>query len=275
MRYIEQWCDSAVSYIRFPPDRPAVRQELFEHMQDKYDGYIEDGLAPSEAERKTIQEMGSDRETGQLLRRIHKPYLGWIWRLTQWALVIALIVALVNGIQWGKDGVFEEITYDYFDPFGASVYETENLNYERLLYLEPNSSAKCGGYTFTVTKVAYWEGTHQTPLAGEKETNSFDFRLEVFNPRPWADHTGAPRWLSAVDSLGNYYYSQYEHFTTTEEYSEPFLWGNVYSTALLTYTWDMNLEGYVSQQADWIDLCYDRGGMEFTIRIDLTGGEGV
>ena len=78
-----------------------------------------------------------------------------------------------------------------------------------------------------------------------------------------------------MDSLGNYYYSQYEHFTTTEEYSEPFLWGNVYRTAPLTYTWDMNLEGYVSQQADWIDLCYDRGGMEFTIRIDLTGGEGV
>ena len=271
MRYIEQWCDTAVSYIRFKPDRPPVKQELMEHMQDKYDGYVEAGMVPAEAERQTIREMGSEYETGKLLNKIHKPYLGWLWRATQWALVLLLIVALVNGIQWGKDIWYAEISYYTYDPYKDTSYEFEDGDRrERLLYLEPNSSAKCGGYTFTVTKAAYWEGTYEN-----KEINSFYFRLEEFNPRPWVDHTEAPRWLSAVDSLGNYYYSQYEHFTTTEEYSEPFLWGNVYRTAPLTYTWDMNLEGYVSQQADWIDLCYDRGGMEFTIRIDLTGGEGV
>lgn len=276
MRYIEQWCNDVVSYIRFKPDRPAVKQELMEHMQDKYDGYIEEGFTPSEAEQKTIREMGSDRETGLLLRKIHKPYLGWLLRLTQWALAIVLIMAVVNGVEWGKDVFYDKIIYEYRDPFEMTRYETGyGDQYERLLYLEPYSSAKCNGYTFTVTKVAYWEGMHQTPLAGERDVNYFEFRLEVFNPRPWAGKTLAPRWLSAVDSLGNYYYPYFEHFSTTEDYSEPFLWGNGRHTAPFTYVWDMELSGYVSQQADWIDLRYDRGGKEFTIRIDLTGGVGA
>lgn len=103
MRYIKQWCDSAVSYIRFKPDRPAVRQELLEHMQDKYDDYLGQGMPPADAERRVIREMGSDRETGLLLRQIHKPYLGWVWRCTQWVLVIALVLACLNFVWWKRD----------------------------------------------------------------------------------------------------------------------------------------------------------------------------
>lgn len=276
MRYIEQWCDDAVSYIRFKPDRAPVKQELMEHMQDKYEDYVEQGMKTSDAERKTVAEMGDSRATGLLLRKIHKPYLGWFWRATQWVLVLLLIVAVVNGVQWGKDLWFAEPTYATYDPYEDTAYVFENGDRrERLFYLEPDSSARCNGYTFTVSKAAYWEGTHSTPLAGEVESNSFYFRLEVFNSRPWVGDTDAPRWMYAVDSLGNYYYSQYEHSHTEENYDEPYVWGNVYSTKPFTRVWDMNLENFVSRQAEWVDLYYERGGMEFTLRIDLTGGEGA
>lgn len=276
MRYIEQWCDEAVSFIRFPPDRPPVKQELMEHMQDKYDGYVAEGMKSNEAERRAIREMGDAWETGLLLRKIHKPYLGWFWRLTQLALIIVLITAVVCGVRWGKNQWYEEITYYTYDPFEDTSYEFENGDRrERVIYLEPDSSARCNGYTFTVTKVACWEGTSSTPLGGETETSSFYILLEVFNPRPWVDRTEAPYWLSAEDSLGNICTPYFEYWSSDERQNELYVWGDGYHTAPFTDTWELTLNNYVYEGADWIDLRYDRGGEEFTIRIDLTGGEGA
>lgn len=271
MRYIEQWCDTAVSYIRFPPDRTPVRQELLEHMQDKYDDYVGQGMPPADAERRVIKEMGSDRETGLLLRRIHKPYLGWVWRATQWVFVIALILAVYNGVQWARDLHLSDgpPLLGARDWYETTTYEHDRGSGERVLYLEPNCSDSSDGYTFTVTKVAYWEGTY-TDENGTQDTNSFYFLLEVTNPRLWAGYTEAPRWFHAVDSLGNYYYAYYEGDRSTEGT----VVGNGGRTGLFSYTWDMWIDNYVSRNADWLELRYDKEGRNVALRIDLTGGEG-
>lgn len=271
MRYIEQWCDAAVSYIRFPPDRAPVRQELLEHMQDKYDGYIQAGMAPAKAESRVIQEMGSDRETGLLLRQIHKPYLGWVWRATQWMLVIALILAVYHGIRWTADlHISDGPPTMGRDPYETTTYEHDFGRGERVLYLEPNCSDSSDGYTFTVTKVAYWEGTY-TDGNGTWDANSFSFLLEVTNPRPWAGYTDVPRWFYAVDSLGHYYYACFE----AGRAEDPAIAGNGSRTGLFTYTFDMWADHYCSQDADWLELRYDRDGRDIALRIDLTGGEGA
>ena len=257
MRYIEQWCDTAVSYIRFPPDRPAVRQELLEHMQDKYDGYVEEGMSLSDAECRVIREMGSDRETGLLLRKVHKPYLGWVWRVTQWLLVIALILAVYNGIRWAGDLYISDESPLLFP---QDLFEsTADDSGKRVLY--PGCTANSDGYTFTVTKAACWDD----------DSDRFYFRMEVTNPRPWAGFTEAPRWFHAVDSLGNYYYACFEGDRTVD----PTIVGNGVWTGLFTYTWDMWADNYCSQDADWIELRYDRDGRDVALHIDLTGGEGA
>ena len=272
MRYIEQWCDTAVSYIRFKPDRPPVKQELLEHMQDKYDGYLEEGMAPAEAERRTIREMGSEHETGKLLNKIHKPYLGWLWRATQWAIALMLILVVWNGIGWVADlHITDDLAADYArDLYGSAYYESDYGTSSRVLYLEPNCSDSSDGYTFTVTKVAYWEGVSITPLGGEVETSSFHFQMEVTNPWPWmTGYTDMPRWFYAVDSLGNYYYANNEADRSTD----PAVVGNGTRTGLFTYTFDMWVEEYCSQEAEWLELRYDRDGRDLCLRIDLTGGE--
>lgn len=268
MHYIEQWCDTAVSYIRFPPDRPAVRQELFEHMQDKYDGYIEEGLTPSEAERKTIQEMGSDRETGLLLRQIHKPYLGWLWRATQWMFAIALILAVVNCFRWVDDLHISGEEDFWMGSTDHYVSETGNYRGERILYVEPDCSAHLDGYTFTVTKAVCWEYSYDDEEF--RGNDCFYFLMEVTNPRPWAGYTEAPRWFHAVDSLGNHYYSRFEEDGSRDERS---IRGNGYRTGLFTYTFSMWIENYCSQEAQWLELYYDRDGRDVRLRIDLTGGD--
>lgn len=256
MRYIEQWCDTAVSYIRFPPDRPAVRQELLEHMQDKYDGYMGQGMLPADAERRVIREMGSDRETGLLLRQIHKPYLGWVWRATQGLLVIALVLAGFNFWGWKSD---LHISGESPLMFPQELFErTADDSGKRVLY--PGCTDSSDGYTFTVTKAACWD-----------DSDSFFFRLEVTNPRPWAGDTEAPRWFYAVDNLGNYYYAYYE----ADRSIESAVAGNGVRTNLFTDTWDMWIDNYVSWDADWLELRYDKEGRDVALRIDLTGGEGA
>ena len=273
MRYIEQWCDIAVSYIRFPPDRAPVKQELLEHMQDKYDGYVAQGLPLIEAEGRVTREMGEARDTGLLLRRIHKPYLGWVWRGTQWLLALTLVLAVWNGVQWATE---LNISDSAVPSYRRDVYDSTYFEYagggstSRVLYLEPNCSDRSDGYTFTVTRAAYWEGTAaDSDGSGFHETNAFYFLLEVTNPRPWAGYTEAPRWFHAVDSLGNYYYAYYEGDRSTEGTVA----GNGGRTGLFSYTWDMWIDNYVSQDADWLELRYDKEGRDIALRIDLTGGE--
>ncbi len=275
MRYIEQWCEIAVSYIRFPPDREKVKQELLEHMSDKYEDYVAQGMLLNEAERRTVKEMGEARDTGLLLRKIHKPYLGWVWRFTQWVLGIALVFALFTGIRWADDLHFtsmEEVEspYNGWTNFGSTEQVTKHSVSRRVWYAEPGCADKSDGLTFTVTKAAYWEGTYTDPAIGyTADTKEMYFLLEIRDPRPWVEYTDAPRWFYAVDSLGNYYYSSNEYSST----EEPSIHGNGYRTGLNTWTFYMWANNYCSQQADWLELRYDRDGRDIKLRIDLTGGE--
>lgn len=261
----KQWCELAASYIRFPPDRPAVEQELLEHLQDKVDNFMEHGMPQAEAERRAVQEMGEPRETGLLLRQIHKPYLGWVWKGTCWLVKILLLVVVILTVVWLVDvNDSEELYFNSYNPFDATHYESETASADRVFYAEPWERDSSDGYYFTVRKVAYWEG-----VAHNQATNRFGILMTVTSFKPWAGYSDIPRWFYAVDSLGNHYYSDQEYIWT----NEPSLSGNGTQTGPFTYTWYLWANNYVSQDAEWIELRYDRDGRDIVLRIDLTGGE--
>jgi len=72
----QSWCSRATAHIRFKADRPAVEQELMEHMEDHFNALLQEGLTLQEAERQTLCAMGDADETGAALAKVHKPYLG-------------------------------------------------------------------------------------------------------------------------------------------------------------------------------------------------------
>ena len=45
-----RWCSLAVAGIRFKPDRQRVFDELYGHMEDRYEDLTAAGLSPEEAE---------------------------------------------------------------------------------------------------------------------------------------------------------------------------------------------------------------------------------
>ena len=73
------WLDTAVSGIRFGPDRRAVRAELEGHIEDKTADLqrIFPDIPESEARDRALAGMGDAEELKISLSKIHKPWLGY------------------------------------------------------------------------------------------------------------------------------------------------------------------------------------------------------
>ena len=91
----EGWLDAATKAIRFGPDRKAVRAELTAHLEDKALDFqrIFPGLTEDEAKERAAAEMGDPEEIGRELAEVHKPWLGYFWRVSQ-LLLAAVVIGL-------------------------------------------------------------------------------------------------------------------------------------------------------------------------------------
>lgn len=262
------WCEKAVSGILFPPDQKKVYRELMNHLYDHYDNLVEQGCDTETAQRVALEAMGDALAIAPQLAAIHRPFWGYFLRVTRMVLVLTACAAVLFLIPFLRYSDFSEPTYNRYDAYQDTYISDETGITERRFYAEPGQSAQSDGYRLTLTRAAWWH----TDFADEEspELDSFHFQIEVFNPRPWAEPTDIPRWFWAEDSLGNHYYSFHE---VGNYYQNPAVVGNSYHTGPFTYTHDMWLSNFCSQEAEWIDLHYYRSGRNIVFRIDLTGGD--
>ena len=98
----EGWLDAATKAIRFGPDRRAVRSELSAHLEDKALDFqrIFPGLTEAEARERAAAEMGDPEEIGRELAKLHKPWLGYLWRASQITLGVVLAVGVCQFGGW-------------------------------------------------------------------------------------------------------------------------------------------------------------------------------
>ena len=266
----KNWCDAAVSGIVFPPDREQVHGELLNHLYDHYDDLVEQGVDKATAEMMALNAMGSAAEIAPQLAAIHRPFWGYFLRCTRIALVTVFCAAVIlTAAQlWRTD--YHDFSDDVgLHPFDETIAYREFGTYERVFYAEPNQSVHSDGYTITLTKAAVWHRNESDPAPADTYLNSLYFQIEVFNPRPWAEFSDVSRWFWAVDSLGNTYDCYYESIVNYA----PYIAGNGYHTGPQTYTHDMWISDYRSEDADWIEFHYDRAGRDLVWRLDLTGGD--
>lgn len=198
------WLSIATSGIRFGPDREAVREELMEHMEDKAADLMRifPGMTEEEAQERALAGMGDAWELKKELARVHRPWLGWLWRCTQvlvWGLLaLCLIAALSNA--WG---IWEDRVYRWKDvqrsqAVGQALYEdgTPDWEGERLAVLQVDGEARLGRATVSVSKGARWR---------EPEGDCLYLRLRVTWDRPWETNSMTISALWAEDDLGNTY----------------------------------------------------------------------
>ena len=70
----EYWLRDAVKYIKFPPDRRRVQQELYEHMISRNLDFLAKGASEEEADKLVCRAMGDPEEVGKALAEVHKPF---------------------------------------------------------------------------------------------------------------------------------------------------------------------------------------------------------
>lgn len=93
------WLKRATASLYYPPDRKRVKQEFTEHFEERVEGLTERGMSLGDAQKKAVELLGSPEETGELLRLVHKPWLGWVLRLLRVSLAALVILVSVNLIQ--------------------------------------------------------------------------------------------------------------------------------------------------------------------------------
>lgn len=200
-----KWLETAVSGIRFGPDREAVRSELAAHLEDKAAGLRRafPDMEETEAQERALASMGDAEEVKFALAKVHRPWLGWLWRITQVLVYGALALALVTGALtlYSRTGFrWESIASMYEDRreqraamealFGDGTPAWEG---ERLALYAPEAEGRLGRATIRVPKAAWWR------INGE---DLLYLQLQVTWDRPWEATDWATYWFEAVDSQG-------------------------------------------------------------------------
>ena len=256
----DRWCSLAVSGIRFKPDRKEIYEELYAHMEDQYEELTAAGLSKKEAEDEVAAAMGDPKETARQLECIHRPFWGFALRAARWCLVIAAVLALIFLPRYIREQNFRSAANGDF--FGGDL-ETEQSYNRKVWYDEPKAQDRSDGYTFTVTRAAERYYGHE--LMREDFRRVLYLEIKVFNPRPWAKKCTAIREFCAVDSLGN----MYPPANDTDR--PPYIKATCTRTGPFTDTWLMMIRDYRSQEANWIELRYDKAGRHLRLTLDLRG----
>lgn len=165
----ERWLDTAVGGIRFKPDRKAVRAELGAHLEDKAADLqrIFPDMTAEEAEARAVKEMGDAAEIGRELAKLHRPWLGYLWRASKWA-AAALVLVLV-AVSVLKSGDFQSAGYPLWGRSAAVYGPTEG------------EKIRLGGYTFQIVGAAYLDYPEDSPYADQVQV-----AFRVSTPRFWA-----------------------------------------------------------------------------------------
>lgn len=141
-----RWCNTAAGKIRYFPDWEMVTQELWDHLEDRYDSLIAAGFSDEEAVEKALDAMGSAEEIAPQLAAVHRPYWGWFYSFTKFLLILSLLFPLLTMI------INTEIYpahFDFWSPQWCSYDPYEDTRWEnrtKLVVAKPNSVWKSDGY---------------------------------------------------------------------------------------------------------------------------------
>lgn len=265
-----RWCLKATWKIGFPPDRKRVRQEYFNHMTDHYDALIESGVDRLEARRQVLEAMGDPEEVAPLLAAIHRPFWGYFLRFSRIVAIVLLCISLLPIYRYTKDLHFEKTANKRdFDIYSKSSYGGDT---GRTLHhlSQPNLSFHSDGSRFVITDAALIT----FPVPNDKgELTALYIRMDQTGWLPaeqrdeYFDYFNIPGWFSARDSLGNVYPGYMER---NDDDVNALIPASAQS-GIFTYTHELWINEFPTD-AQWVELCYERDGRSFTLRIDLTGG---
>lgn len=279
------WVGAATGGIRFKPDREAVQAELLAHIEDKRADLRR--LYPEMNEREldalATRQMGDPGQVGRALARLHRPWLGYLWRASQvlLGLILAVTVLLWTPRAFGyarervEDWLSGGDTFMWYlrgeDPTQAGgpsepePGEEVRVDRELVLTSRPGVTAKAEDYTLEVDRLALWRSRDR---ATGQETDILYFTLTAWGP-PWQKLLQEPSlYIAGTDDRGNHYDS-----TRERDFEDPYLLVNVGDQGMFRRTFHVQIYD-LSRGIQWLRLEYDRNGTRWELTIPLVGEEG-
>ena len=266
------WVEEATRKIRFKPDRAAVGRELMGHIQDLQEKYEAQGLSPYDAEMQATEDMGDPAAIADDLGRLHRPYLGWLWRLSQWTLGILLAWAVLAGIGYVRN-LLEYPAAEVELPQLPEAVESNGAWTRRLLeHWDITGSVDLGGYRFTVPLAYLQEVTYEGP---EEDFTPLQYELTVClrasTWRFWEPIDGGQYMIlshEAVDSDGTRY-GRWEPGLFSEETHRHYFC-NTYADGPLAVWYEIQLDIEDGEMPDWVDIPIGYG--EASLRLNFAEG---
>ncbi len=266
---MEQWLEAATSDIRFKPDRDAVREELQGHFEDKVaDLQRFYHISPEEAEEMALERMGDAEKIGAELSKIHKPWPGYLWRLTQVLSVIMAVLALycsANQGFWVDSPVsnWQEHRQWSRELFPATLAESQV--HEVLAIGAGEYPVTVGEHTFTLYRASFVLNNGDTPY--------LCFTVRGKGPSPWElPDRNLAQWFQISDSDGRLFRSRANQddqgraqVSCSWRDSTP-LWIDYEGTTVL-YLPDLKEEIAHPGEVEEFRLAFDNGLTQFTIPI--------
>ena len=237
---MQMWLNTAVSGIRFKPDREAVEEELRGHFEDKVaDLQRIFHISQEEAEEMALGQMGDAEEIGREMAEIHKPWLGWLWQASQAALLLSVILWLLSCVYHGEPLPLRHGEEPEWPSFSCAE-ELELGQYKfrvKEAWLEQDDGAWELNVEWKVTSLRFWE-----PIG----------------------HIQSYFW-SAEDDLGNEYctyadryYGNYDGIRVASDMAEQ---DGLGWTVLQTVP-------QVPENAQWVKLSYDHAGERGSVLLE-------
>lgn len=148
------WLDTATKKIYFRPDRKAVRRELEAHLEDLREA---SGLDEDAA----LKEMGDPEIIAEELGRLHRPWLGYLWRASQLALLGAAVmfclvtVLLATGARRSDQSLPLANLFYYLRPEYGTMERLFDLPALEQRELPAGAVLRAGGYTIRNNRAVY------------------------------------------------------------------------------------------------------------------------
>lgn len=239
----KDWLDAATAKIRFRPDREAVRRELEAHMEDLREA---SGLEEDAA----LRAMGDPAEIAEELGRLHRPWLGYLWRISRFALagaavmyclLLVLLAMRPNGY-WLLPGraLYRYLTWEDCTVKAQSLPAAREVPYAETI--------ETGGYTVRAERAVLEE------ISKEEPRRNLYIDLDITSSR-WEE----PLELWYAVSGGRLNTGTVEHLAYWDTSAS---WGFWQKARLVIED--------LPEDAEWVEVDLGHGQLRRTLRIGLT-----
>ncbi|MDD4844650.1 MAG: permease prefix domain 1-containing protein [Anaerotignum sp.] len=145
----EEYLKQVLSHVKFKYDHNSIYFELQNHMEDRYEDFITEGMEEDEAQKAVLACMGDADEIGEELNQAHSPVLGWIWRILKDVLIVLIIINILpmfSLVLTSVISIFDmyrvkndsPLVYTIDVDYKEKVYDTTYM-IDKILYYEDNT----------------------------------------------------------------------------------------------------------------------------------------